>query len=73
VSDEWLRPTLLNAAFDAGDADKAEELIDVIIGEGRARWKFDSIQNDLEDSARQVADAAQSERLQAVVRRLRTV
>jgi tetratricopeptide (TPR) repeat protein len=25
-ADEWLRPTLLGAAFDAGDADKAEEL-----------------------------------------------
>ena len=26
VADEWLRPTLLGTAFDAGDADKAEEL-----------------------------------------------
>lgn len=73
VSDEWLRPTLLGAAFDAGDAEKAEELIDVIIGEGGARWKLDSIQNDLEASAHQAADAAQSERLLAVVGRLRTV
>jgi hypothetical protein len=73
VSDEWLRPTLLGAAFDAGDAEKAEELVDVIIGEGGARWKLDSIQNDLEASAHQAADAAQSERLLAVVGRLRTV
>ncbi len=46
----------MGAAFDAGDADKAEDLIDVIIDEGRARWKLDSIENDLEASARQLAD-----------------
>ena len=73
VSDEWLRPTLLGAAFDAGDVDKAEELIDDIIGEGRARWKLDIIQNDLEASARQVADAGQRQRLLAVAGKLRTI
>ena len=72
-SDEWLRATLLGAAFDAGDADKAEDLIDVIIDEGRARWKLDSIENDLEASARQLADSGQRERLLAVIGRLKTV
>ena len=35
VADEWLRPTLLGAAFDAGDCDKAEELADEIASRGR--------------------------------------
>ena len=43
VADEWLRPTLLAAAFDLGDPDKAEELADDVTGrrpggvEGRQR------------------------------------
>jgi hypothetical protein len=39
-ADEWLRPTLLGAAFDAGDADKAEELATEVLAEGAARWKL---------------------------------
>jgi MAP3K TRAFs-binding domain len=73
VTDEWLRPTLLGASFDAGDADKAEELIDDIVAEGSARWKLDSVLNDLEVSAQHVADAAQRERLLAVVAQLKLV
>jgi hypothetical protein len=34
VADEWVRPTLLGAAFDLGDPDKAEELADALIAEG---------------------------------------
>jgi hypothetical protein len=73
VTDEWLRPTLLAASFDAGDADKAEELVDDIVAEGSARWKLDSILADLETSARHVADDAQRERLLAVVAQLKLV
>jgi hypothetical protein len=73
VTDEWLRPTLLGASFDAGDADKAEELVDDIVAEGSARWKLDSVLNDLEVSAQHVADAAQRERLLAVVAQLKLV
>ncbi len=42
VADEWLRPTLLGAAFDSGDCDKAEELAADVAAEGAARWKLDS-------------------------------
>jgi hypothetical protein len=73
VTDEWLRPTLLGASYDAGDADKAEELVDDIVAEGSARWKLDSVLNDLEVSAQHVADAAQRERLLAVVAQLKLV
>jgi tetratricopeptide (TPR) repeat protein len=73
VTDEWLRPTLLGAAFDAGDADKAEELVDDLIAEGPARWKLDTILRGLEASAHHIKDAAQRARLLAVVARLKLV
>jgi hypothetical protein len=73
VTDEWLRPTLLGAAFDAGDADKAEELVDDVIAEGSARWKLETILRDLEASAKHFKDDAQRARLLAVVSRLKLV
>jgi hypothetical protein len=71
VADEWLRATLLGAAFDAGDADKAEELADEVIAEGPARWKLDTTLDALETSANHVKDDAARTRLQAVVARLK--
>ena len=50
TADEWLRPTLLGAAFDAADCDKAEELAEKVIEEGPARWKLDATIADLEAS-----------------------
>ena len=44
-ADEWLRPTLLGAAFDAGAADKAEELAMEVLAEGAARWKLATTQD----------------------------
>jgi hypothetical protein len=67
VADEWLRPTLLGAAFDAGDADKAEELAQEVALEGAARWKLDSLMLDLQASIAQVADAEHRDRLAAVL------
>jgi hypothetical protein len=49
-ADEWLRPTLLGAAFDAGDADKAEELAAEVLAEGAARWKLATILSDLKST-----------------------
>jgi len=71
VGDEWLRATLLGAAFDAGDADKAEELSDEVIADGPAAWKLNSTMRDLEASANHVKDEAARARLQAVVGRLK--
>jgi hypothetical protein len=73
VADEWLRPTLLGAAFDAGDADKAEELVDDVIVEGPTRWKLETVLRDLETSANHVKNDAQRARLLAVVAKLKVL
>jgi hypothetical protein len=73
AGDEWLRPTLLNAAFDACDADKAEELAEDIIAEGAARWKLRSVLSDLELSVTQVKDNERRTRLAAVLDTLRRI
>ena len=71
LAGEWLRPTLLAAAFDLGDADKADELSDQVIDEGQSRWKVNSVLGDLENSALQVSDAAKRARLFAVIDRIK--
>ena len=73
VADEWLRPTLLGAAFDAGDADKAEELATEVAAEGAARWKLDSTLGDLERSVMEVKDEDSRARLTAVIAMLKTL
>jgi hypothetical protein len=67
LADEWLRPTLLGAAFDAGDGDEAEELAVEVAAEGAARWKLDSILSALRTSLAQVQDEACKERLTGVL------
>jgi MAP3K TRAFs-binding domain len=71
TSDEWLRRTLLVAAFDLGDADKAEELCDEVAEEGAALWQIDSIVHDLERSVLQVEDDDRRMRLNGVIARLK--
>jgi hypothetical protein len=72
VADEWLRPTLLAAAFDLGEPDKAEELADDVMAEGQATWKVNSVLGDLEASVVQVKDADKQARLSAVIGTLKT-
>ena len=67
VADEWLRPTLLGAAFDAGDCDKAEELAADIASEGAARWKLEATLDDLRTSLEFVQDKDCRDRLEAVL------
>ena len=71
LGDEWLRPTLLAAAFDLGDPDKAEELADDVMNEGPAAWKVDGVLADLKASVLQVADGTKSVRLAALIERLK--
>lgn len=71
LADEWLRPTLLGAAFDAGDYDKAEELAEDIVSEGAARWKLESTLSDLESSVVLVGDKDGRDRLGAVLERIK--
>jgi tetratricopeptide (TPR) repeat protein len=72
VADEWLRPTLLAAAFDAGDPNKAEELVDDVIAEGAAKWKLNVILRDLEMSLAYVGDPVHRSRLSAVIDAIKT-
>lgn len=68
--DEWLCPTLLGAAFDAGDATKAAELTAEIEKSDPTPWKLDSTLRDLERSVRQQRDAETKARLAALLQRL---
>jgi hypothetical protein len=67
ATDEWLRPTLLNAAFDVGDPDKAEELAAEVTAEGAARWKLDSVLEDLKASVAHLKNDEHRQRLAAVI------
>jgi hypothetical protein len=71
-ADEWLRPTLLGAAFDAGDADKAEELAMEVLAEGAARWKLATTMSDLESTVLLVQDPDTKNRLTTVLETLKT-
>jgi hypothetical protein len=73
LADLWLRPTLLGAAFDAADADKAEELVDEVETEGPAAWQLSSLLVNLETSVGQVADDNTRARLQVVLDRLKSL
>jgi hypothetical protein len=44
--DEWLNPTLLGAAFDSGDLEKAQQLADSVALEGPAHWKLETTLSD---------------------------
>jgi MAP3K TRAFs-binding domain len=70
VGDEWLKATLLGAAFDAGDCDKADSLADQVADDGPALWKIDSICGDLKLSIAQMKDEQIKERLAAILKRL---
>jgi tetratricopeptide (TPR) repeat protein len=74
--DEWLNATLLGAAFDSGDADQAETLLDQIIEEGPVPWKLDSTIEDLRAALADQADtlaAVAKNRLNAVLGNLETL
>ena len=71
ASDEWLRPTLLGAAFDERDIEKAEALADGVTKIGAVPYKLETLIDDLTMSAGQVADPALRPRFDAIVARLR--
>ena len=71
-ADEWLRPTLLGAAFDAGAADKAEELAMEVLAEGATRWKLATTMSDLESTVLLVQDPDAKNRLTTVLETLKT-
>ena len=46
-ADEWVNLTLLNLAFDRGDASEAARLVDVIQRDNPAGWKSETMLDDL--------------------------
>ncbi|MHC2433309.1 TRAFs-binding domain-containing protein [Bradyrhizobium sp. USDA 4451] len=72
VADEWLRPTLLTAAFDLGEPDKAGQLADEVLNEGTVAWKIDTILSDLETSLAQLSDVDARARLAAVIDKIKS-
>ena len=71
LADDWMRATLLTAAFDSGDPDKAEQLADDVLNEGPAAWRIDTILADLKDSLLYVSNSAKRARLAAVIERVK--
>jgi len=71
--DEWLNPTLLGAAFDAGDALTAERLYNQIRKEDPAAWKMDTTIQDLETSIALQRDEAVREKLTATLGKLKAL
>ncbi|MEO7317916.1 MAG: tetratricopeptide repeat-containing protein [Chthoniobacteraceae bacterium] len=66
ATDEWVRPTLLGMAFDAGDVEAAEEICDQVCDEGAALWKLETTLNDLKLSAAQAKDPDTRAGLEAI-------
>jgi len=68
-NDEWLNPTLLGAAFDAGDADKAQELANQVIAEDPSSWKLETTLADCRTAAELYPEPKRAELL-AVIEQL---
>jgi MAP3K TRAFs-binding domain len=66
AGDPWLRPTLLGAAFRAGDVKRAAELAKSVRLEGPVRWQLTSTLADLAEAIRQTANPEKQGRLQRV-------
>jgi len=67
ATDEWLNPTLLGAAFDAGDVQKAQELADQVVTEGPSAWKLETTLADCKNAAELYEEPRRSELLDIVV------
>jgi hypothetical protein len=71
LADEWLKQTLLGAAFDAREYDKAEKLAAEFKSKPGERWKIASTIGDLELSTNQAEDKNARDRLTAILEPLR--
>jgi hypothetical protein len=68
--DEWLRPTLLGAAFRSRYVEKAAELADQVEEEGATAWKLASTLDDLQLAVQQAAGYDTYNDLRAIYERL---
>jgi tetratricopeptide (TPR) repeat protein len=71
-NDEWVNPTLLGAAFDAGDIEKAQELVDQVSEDGPAAWKLDNTLHDCRTAA-QLCEEPRRTKLLDIVAQLEKV
>jgi hypothetical protein len=51
TKDEWVRPTLLGAAFDEGNVPEARRLVKEVQREGAHVWQIDTTMRDLRETA----------------------
>jgi hypothetical protein len=72
TSDEWVRPTLLGAAFDIPDPDKADALVDEVKRDGGAAWHANTTFVSISESVAQVRDPQVRSRLEQILERLKT-
>ena len=70
-ADEWARPTLLGAAFDAGDKAAAAKAVKDLQREGAAVWQLQTTLADLDASVAQMADPAQQQAFAALLQKLK--
>lgn len=64
--DGWLNPTLLGAAFDVGDVEKAQDLADQVRENGPAAWKLDTTLDDCRTAAQLCEEPRRTELLDIV-------
>jgi hypothetical protein len=69
-ADEWVRPTFLGLAFDAGDVQRVNDVLREVIREGPAAWKLQTTLDDLRISIRQQQDPAIRKELEARMSKL---
>jgi hypothetical protein len=65
--DEWLNPTLLASAFDAGDVEKAQDLASQVSIEGPSAWKLETTVSDCRTAAQLYEEPRRSELLEVAV------
>jgi len=70
---EWARQTLLGAAFDAGDAERARSMLPQVEREGSARWMVSSTLSDLEIAVTLQPDAPTRRELGEILLVLRAI
>lgn len=72
IADEWLKPTLLGAAFGAGDLSAATRLVtEIERSSDLAAWKLDTTLADLEREIERITDVNQEAKFRTLVERLK--
>jgi len=71
--DAWLNPTLLGAAFDAGDTVAAERLYRQIVKDGPAAWQLETTIADLVTSIGLQQDEDTKQKVTAVLEKLKAL